>query len=984
MKLLLLTAGLLIASIAQLGAQGQPRPSAPNAHANAQMAASRPAVAPQTASAMLARQPGRFTENRGQWNPEARFLMKQNGVNIWLTNSGAVYDLYQRTPASARRSRSAIGMAEAVGNNGDGADEVVTVSGHVLRLEFLGASPKSHAVGTDNLGTRTNYFLGQDRSKWGTDCQSFGGARLHNIYPGIDAQFYLDEGFPRYDLIVAPEANPAQIRYRMAGADRTELTPEGCLSICTSLGQVELRELFAYQELPNGTRQQIPCEFVVDADGAIGFAVGRYDRSRTLVIDPLIYSTFIGGSGNDEARGVALDVDGNIWVAGQTIDATTDYPTTTGAYTTTHAGLLDAFIAELDPSASGAAQLAYSTFIGGSQGDFARALAIDGNGKIWITGGAREPFPKTSGDYDVSPGAHEIFVAQIDPSASGAAQLAYSVMIGGSGYDEGSAIVVDGNGNAWVTGTTTPTTTNYPTTTGAYNETNNGGGGDAFLAKFDPSASGTAQLAYSTFLGGSDTDIGYDLLLDGDENVWIVGFTTDGTTDYPTTTGAYDQTQNGLIDIFVTKMDPSASGAAQLAYSTFLGGSASEIGYEIALDATGNVWVVGYTSASGSPSYPTTTGAYDQSFNGGGGDVVVTKLDPSVSGAAQLVYSTFIGGDGLDVAEAIVVDRSGYPWITGYTQDGTTDYPVTGDAYDGLQNGGYDAFLSRINPSASGAAQLAYSTLLGGSADDYGYDLTLDGKGSFYIVGKTANGTTDLPTTAGAYDVSQNGGEDAFVVQLGVCNAGGILDIALSPEIIWSPNDAMQTINAVLTILQGCSATATLQSITGDEAITGDVANATTGTADIQFDLRAERDRGGDGRIYTITYRLTDGVLTEDYSAKIVVPYNQGTTKVGGTSSCGTVALGAIPTFTGSAISIPYKLGGSGGAVTLRILNTRGREVARLINGATQASGDHTATFGGVKSIGSYPGSDLPNGLYLVVLEGCGFSDVGLMEIAVP
>lgn len=914
MKLLLLTAGLLIASIAQLGAQGQPRPSAPNAHANAQMAASRPAVAPQTASAMLARQPGRFTENRGQWNPEARFLMKQNGVNIWLTNSGAVYDLYQRTPASARRSRSAIGMAEAVGNNGDGADEVVTVSGHVLRLEFLGASPKSHAVGTDNLGTRTNYFLGQDRSKWGTDCQSFGGARLHNIYPGIDAQFYLDEGFPRYDLIVAPEANPAQIRYRMAGADRTELTPEGRLSICTSLGQVELRELFAYQELPNGTRQQIPCEFVVDADGAIGFAVGRYDRSRTLVIDPLIYSTFIGGSGNDEARGVALDVDGNIWVAGQTIDATTDYPTTTGAYTTTHAGLLDAFIAELDPSASGAAQLAYSTFIGGSQGDFARALAIDGNGKIWITGGAREPFPKTSGDYDVSPGAHEIFVAQIDPSASGAAQLAYSVMIGGSGYDEGSAIVVDGNGNAWVTGTTTPTTTNYPTTTGAYNETNNGGGGDAFLAKFDPSASGTAQLAYSTFLGGS----------------------------------------------------------------------ASEIGYEIALDATGNVWVVGYTSASGSPSYPTTTGAYDQSFNGGGGDVVVTKLDPSVSGAAQLVYSTFIGGDGLDVAEAIVVDRSGYPWITGYTQDGTTDYPVTGDAYDGLQNGGYDAFLSRINPSASGAAQLAYSTLLGGSADDYGYDLTLDGKGSFYIVGKTANGTTDLPTTAGAYDVSQNGGEDAFVVQLGVCNAGGILDIALSPEIIWSPNDAMQTINAVLTILQGCSATATLQSITGDEAITGDVANATTGTADIQFDLRAERDRGGDGRIYTITYRLTDGVLTEDYSAKIVVPYNQGTTKVGGTSSCGTVALGAIPTFTGSAISIPYKLGGSGGAVTLRILNTRGREVARLINGATQASGDHTATFGGVKSIGSYPGSDLPNGLYLVVLEGCGFSDVGLMEIAVP
>lgn len=980
MKLLLLTTALLLASVGNVLAQPGSHVKLSSPIAQAPQAA----VASQTASAMLARQPGRFTENRGQWNPEARFLMKQNGVNIWITDQGAVYDLHQRATTSAHRLAPAIGVPEFLQNNGDGMDEMVTVEGHVLRLEFLGASTASQAVGTENLGTRTNYFLGQDRSKWGSDCQSFSGVRLQGIYPGIDAQFYLDQGFPRYDLIVSPNADPSRIRYRLAGAQHVRITQEGRLAISTSLGQVELRELFAYQDLPNGTRQHVECKFVVDADGAISFAIGQYNASQTLVIDPLIYSTFIGGSGNDEARGVALDADGNIWIAGQTIDATTDYPTTTGAYATTHAGLLDAFIAKFDPSASGAAQLAYSTFIGGTQGDFARDVTIDGNGKIWITGGAREPFPTTSGDYDVSPGAHEVFVIQIDPSASGAAQLAYSVLLGGSGYDEGSAIVVDRSGNAWITGTTTPTSTNYPTTSGAYNVANNGGGADAFLTKLDPSASGAAQLAYSTFLGGSDNDIGYDLVLDSDENVWIVGYTQDGTTDYPTTTGAYDQTHNGGIDIFVTKMDPSASGAAQLAYSTFLGGSAGEIGYGVALDANEDVWITGYTAASGSPSYPTTTGAYDQTYNGGGGDVVVTKLDPSASGAAQLVYSTLIGGDGLDVAEAIVLDRSGYAWITGYTADGTTDFPVTGDAYDGTHNGGYDGFLCRVNPSASGSAQLAYSTLLGGSADDYSYHLTLDGKGSFYLVGKTANGTTDLPTTTGAYDVSQNGGEDAFLTKIGVCNAGGLLDIALAPEIIWSPNDAMRTINAVLTILQGCGATATLQSITADETITGDVANATTGTTDTQFDLRAERDRGGDGRIYTITYRLTDGVLTEDYTAKIVVPYNQGTVKVGGTSSCGTVALGTIPTFAGSTIAIPYKIGGTGGTVTLRIMNTRGREVARLVNGATQGSGDHVAYFDGVKDIGSYPGGNLPDGLYLVVLEGCGYTDVGMMEVSVP
>lgn len=986
MKLLLLTAVLVLAGIAQLGAQGQPQHQQPPAAPSSRFSAPRASVPMHAAAAMLSRQPGRFTENRGQWNPEARFLMQQNGVNIWITNRGAVYDLYKREQPARQQQLAGMELPPQLQLGAENPDAPVRVQGHVLRLEFMDALPQSHAVGTENLGTRTNYFLGSDRSKWGSDCQSFGGVLLQNIYPGIDAQFSLDEGFPRYDLIIAPNADPAQVRYRLAGAEQVALTPEGNLSICTSLGVVELRQLFAYQQLPNGTRQQVPCEFVVDAEGAISFSLGQYDRSRTLVIDPLLYSTFIGGSGDDDAQGVAIDADGNTWIVGQTIDATTDLPTTTGAYDESHTGLLDAFLAKFDPSASGAAQLAYSTFLGGSQGDFARSLAIDGNGKIWLTGGARESsFPKNPGDYDASPGAHEAFVVQIDPSVGGAAQLVYSILIGGANYDEGRSIALDRDGNVWITGYASPGTPNYPTTSGAYSESFNGGGGDVIVTKIDPSASGSAQLAYSTFIGGDDLDAGYDLLIDDDQNIWIVGYSTDATTDYPTTTGAYDQTHNGGIgDIIVSKLDPSASGSAQLVYSTFLGGSPLEIGYGIALDGSGNVWVAGYTAASGSPAYPTTTGAYDQTYNGGIGDVVVSKLDPSASGSAQLAYSTFIGGDGLDVAEGIVLDKAGYPYITGYTADGTTDYPVTADAYDGTHNGGYDAFLTRLNPSASGSAQLAYSTLLGGSASDLAYDLTLDGKGSFWIVGETADGTTDLPTTTGAYDVTQNGSKDAFLAKVGVCNAGGILDIALSPAIVWSPNDAMRTINAVLTILQGCSATATLQSITGDETITGDVANATTGTNDTQFDLRAERDRGGDGRIYSITYRLTDGVLTEDYTAKIVVPYNQGTIKPGGTSSCGTVALGEIPTFTGSTIAIPYKLGGSGGTVTLRIMNTRGREVARLVNGATQGSGDHTAYFGGVKSIGSYPGGDLPNGLYLVVLEGCGYTDVGMMEIAAP
>lgn len=978
MKLLLLTAGLLLASIAQLGAQDQSQLIAPNSG----MAAPRLAVASQTTSAMLARQPGRFTENRGQWNPEARFMMQRNGINIWITDKGAVYDLYNADHAPNKESSPIMGLQIGRLSN-NSLEEVMRVQGHVLRLEFLGTLPNAQAEGKENLGTRTNYFLGQDRSKWGSDCQSFNGVRLQNLYAGIEAHFYLDDELPRYDLIVAPGGDPSQIRYRLAGAEQVTVTSEGRLSICTSLGEVELRELFAYQQEPNGVRRQVECQFTIDSNGEVGFAVGQYDRHRTLVIDPLLYSTFLGGSASEQGStsaftAIALANNGDVWVAGATLSGTGSYPTTTGAYDTTFGGGCDVVVAKIDTSASGAAQLAYSTFIGGSQGDFANDLVLDGSGGVWLTGAARAPYPTTSGDYDASQDAHEVFVTRLNPLVSGSAQLDYSILMGGDGYDEGRAIALDDDENVWITGATTNAAPNYPTTTGAYDESINGSG-DAFVTKIDPSASGTAQLAYSTFIGGTDNDGGYDLVVD-DGNIWITGYTNDAGTDYPTTTGAYDVSHNGSYDVFVTKLDPSASGAAQLAYSTFLGGSAIEFAYSLAVDASDNVWIAGYTAAAGSPGYPTTTGAYDVSYNGGTGDVVLTKIDPSASGASQLVYSTFIGGSGLDVGTALSVDIYGKAWITGYAQSG---YPTTGDAYDGVHNGSYDAFLTGVNPSASGSAQLTYSTVIGGTGDDFGYGLALDGRGGFWLSGLTSS--SGYPVISGDYDATYNGGAyDIFISKLGVCNAGGILDIALSPKIIWSPNDAMRTINAVLTILQGCGATATLQSITADETITGDVTNATTGTTDVQFDLRAERDRGGDGRIYTITYRLTDGVLTEDYTAKIVVPYNQGTVKVGGTSSCGTVALGTIPTFTGSTTSIPYKLGGSSGTVTLRIINTRGREVARLINGATQSSGDHTAKFTGVKSIGSYPGGDLPNGLYLVVLEGCGYSDVGMMEIAVP
>jgi len=387
-----------------------------------------------------------------------------------------------------------------------------------------------------------------------------------------------------------------------------------------------------------------------------------------------------------------------------------------------------------------AGQLAVSTPIGG--------LLEDRPYVYQQVAGRRVEVPTA---YSLGPSAHYGFgvgaydrskALVIDPG------IVYSTYLGGSSPDDGKDVAFDGSGSAYVTGLTL--SPDFPTTVGVYDTSYNGGPFDAFVTKFNPAGSG---IVYSTYLGGSYQDVGGGIEIDGSGNAHVAGQTE--SSDFPTTAGAFDTSFNGPHDAFVAKLN--ASGSA-LIYSTYLGGAGTDTFGALAVDAVGSAYVTGYSTHS---NFPTTAGAFDTSFNGGGGDAYVAKLNASGS---ALVYSTYVGGaSAFENGTGIAVDGPGSAYLGGYTD--SPDFPTTAGAFDTSHNGGTDAFVSKLNASGSG---LAYSTYLGGAAGETGQAIAVDLAASAYLAGTTTS--AGFPTTVGAFDTSHNGSNDVFVSKL---NASG-------------------------------------------------------------------------------------------------------------------------------------------------------------------------------------------------------------------
>ncbi len=431
--------------------------------------------APQQAQQALSNVDRRFfIENKGQWPEEVLYLTRMGGLDVWITRDGAVYDFYRIEETS---DRSETGAADAP------IDDMARFSdarryGHVVRLRLKGARTEDiTAAGQDPQPGYYNYFIGNDPSKWASFVGLYRAAVVRDVYAGIDVRYYYDGTGVRYDFIVRPGADVAAIRLALEGAEGVRITDRGELAFTTRFGEVRHAGLRAYQTADDGREVDVACRFTSAGDGTYGFEATAYDPARPLIIDPLIYSTFIGGSGNDRVNAIAVDGSGHAYVTGYTYSS--NFPTTSGAYDQTHNGGSDVFVVKLNSNGS---SLIYSTFIGGSSYDYGYGLAVDGSGHAYVTGYTYSSnFPTTSGAYDQTHnGSDDVFVVKLNSSGSG---LMYATFLGGSNDDRGYGLAVDGSGHAYVAGGVY--STNFPTTSGAYDQTYNGGLYDAFVTKLD-------------------------------------------------------------------------------------------------------------------------------------------------------------------------------------------------------------------------------------------------------------------------------------------------------------------------------------------------------------------------------------------------------------------------------------------------------------------------------------------------------------------
>ena len=677
-----------------------------------------PAAVRRRAANAYARLPLAFVPNAGQTDKRVRYYAQGAGYGLYFTDREAVLALQR-------------------GERGE-----------ALHLRFLGADPNPRLIATNRRTGRVNYLTGSERH---TDLPTYGRLVYRELWPGIDMVFRGRGGRLTYEFRLRPGAGASDIRLAYRGAEGLSLGAGGALRVGTPLGTIRDAPPQSFQRI-DGRRVPVDSRYALTGN-SYGLRVGDHRPDKPLIIDPsLAYSTYLGGSSNEGGIRIAVDSAGAAYVTGSTISA--DFPTTAGAFDAGYnGGDGDAFVTKLHPAGS---DLAYSTYLGGSDIDVGADIAVDAAGAAYVAGYTQSGnFPTTAGAFDTTfNGRGDAFVTKLNPAGSG---LAYSTYLGGSDGDSGGVIAVDSAGAIDVIGDTG--SADFPTTAGAFDTGYNGGGGDAFVTKLNPAGS---DLAYSTYLGGSDIDVGWSIAVDSAGTRYVTGYTNSA--DFPTTAGAFDTSFNGggiFGDAFVTKLNP---GGSDLAYSTYLGGSDDDIGRGIAIDSAGAAYLTGDTESG---DFPATAGAFDTSFNDTGryfvGDAFVTKLNPAGSG---LAYSTYLGGSSPEEGGfEIAVDSGGAAYVTGTTF--STNFPTTAGAFDtsfngGFENGGTDAFVTKLNPAGSG---LAYSTYLGGSDEDIGQGIAIDSAGAAYVTGYISS--TDFPTTAGAFDTSFNGGfDDAFVTKL--------------------------------------------------------------------------------------------------------------------------------------------------------------------------------------------------------------------------
>ena len=758
----------------------------------------------------LAAVPLSFETNQGQFPDEVRFLSKGPGYNLFLTaDNEAVLAL--RDPQGLRAAPS---PKEMLGVE-TGTVQPAAAQMSVMRMRIAGSRSGAPVVAQTPLNHKTNYFVGNDPARWQVNVPQYARVKYEGVYPGIDLVYYGKQRQLEYDFVVQPGADPGQIKLAFEGVEKVSIDTTGELVLRNASGEIRQHAPVVYQEV-NGLRQPVTGRYVEAGANLVAFEIGSYDRNQSLVIDPvLVYSTYLGGFDNEYGNGIEADSAGNAYVCGITYSAdfpikgpqqfslrgvgnawvakfdpngrlvystylggggedtgfavaidnnrnayltgttsSANFPVTSNAVQSSRRGGLDSFVTKL--SANGD-ELLYSTYLGGQSNDTGNSIAVDQQGAAYITGQTLSSnFPLRNAFQGSLKGPSDAYLTKLSPDGS---NLVYSTYLGGNGLDTGYGVVVDSQNNPYLTGLTL--STDFPTRSAF--QANNGGSVDAFITKFN--AAGNA-LSFSTYVGGLGDDGGYGIGVDSPGNIYVAGFTNSA--NFPTRAPAQPRLAGG-DDAFVLRLD----GNGGLVYSTYLGGTGNDRSFDLAVDSNGTAYLIGRTE---SPDFPVR-------------DAVQPKIGTGTGNLAEPQRAVVSGS----VVEAYRRDGSG--WLG--EANGTTEISAAK-----VEQTVRDGFIAKFDRDGS----TNYSTFLGGGDEEKVFAVATDNRGTAYCTGLTASANFPVKNPAQA---NLRGVADAFVTKIAdvgnsqaTVSAASYVGTTIAPDqIVSSFGDGLATSIKVATSL---------------------------------------------------------------------------------------------------------------------------------------------------------------------------------------
>ncbi len=714
-----------------------------------------------------------FIENKGQWSSEVKFMAQVNGMNVWITDKGMVYDIYSTNV-----------RASSVFERENKVTQPYLRTSQVISMELVGTK-KSAMIATGQQSCYRSYFIGNNRDAWYANVPSFTKVTVPEVYNGIDAVYSFQDNKPRYDFIIHPGANPNDINLRFQGANSIHVNEGRGIQLSTGVGEIVHSNMYAYQQI-NGKEISVECVFELHGD-VVEFAVGKYDNTKILVIDPLVYSTYLGGAGIDEVNCVKLDVAGNIVAAGVTDSP--NFPTVIGFQKSV--GGRDGFVTKYE---KGTMKLLFSTYFGGSSDDAVNALAIDKNSTIYITGEtASDNLPVTPASWKLNyAGGSDVFVTHLD--AFGASIL-YSTYIGGSKNERAVGICVDEAGIATICGETN--SSNFPTSGANAHQSILAGQYDGFITKLRSSGTG---IVFSTYFGGGGNDRVNAVDCDpAGVYVYIGGETNGGFADaFPPLSSSISPYNNkfndgNFYDGFVGKMSSAGLFAEyDKHFLTYLGDSKNDKVLSLVLLSSGDIAVGGETEGGlGTKGFPVSNGNTQSS---GGTDCFISKFNQIGS---ALVGSFMFGGAGDEGVSALAFSsNTSELFAAGTTKSSNFPLAIGGSNQQPektVLSGVNDGFLARLSSSID---RLSYSTYFGGSNEDVIKAVTATPRGDVVFAGYTLS--SDLSIVNGEYRQEFGGNRDGFVskiafgsLALAAPNGGNVFCPDGIASIEWSKYDGL-------------------------------------------------------------------------------------------------------------------------------------------------------------------------------------------------